>query len=412
MITYKMLAVLHNLTVAAKKVNRDYQPQFAKSGAKIGAQVQIRKPPVYVVTHGTTFQAQDYTETQIPLVIDYHNQIGVEFLNDDLTLSMDDFSGRFIEPAMVPMANQVDVDIMQKAFLTAFNATGVPGTIAQSDTPFLDAKTLLLSQSADIRNLPMLVSPSVGARLSSGLAGRFNKQSSISDLYEMGTISMGTALGYDFFETQNVPTFTTGAWAATTPSTGLTVLNANQTGASITCQGAVANTANLGLQGDVVQFQGVYGVNPVTFKNTGLLANWVLTANVSADGSGHFTLPIQGPNQAGITLAGKFQNATASPANGGQIYVWGTATVANVATQVSPQCMSWSRDGITLACVDLMRFESGRGVECSRVSDPDLGLSMMFTRGVDIREFSEISRVDMLYGTGAPRPEHIVRVAS
>lgn len=411
MVTYKMLLVLHNMTVAAKKVNVDYKNEFARTGAKIGAQVQIRKPPVYTVTDGATFVGQDYTETQIPLIIDKHKQIGVEFLNDDLTLSMDDFTGRFLEPAMVPLANQVDVDILQNAFITAFNATGVPGTIAQSDTPFLDAKTLLLSQSADVRNIPMLVTPTVSARLSSGLAGRFNKQSSIADLYEMG--KMGTALGFDFFETQNMPTFTTGAWSAATPATGLQVNAANQTGANIICKGATVSITGLGKRGDVVQFQGVYGINPITFQNTGLLANWVLTADVNSDGGGAFTLPIQGPNQAGITLTGKFQNASASPAASAQIYVWGTATVANVASQVSPQQLTFSRDGITLACVDLaMPSSDKQGVDAKRVSDPDLGLSILFMRGWDIREYSSISRLDILYGTTSPRPEHVCRVAS
>lgn len=405
-----MLAVLHNMTVAAKKVNRDYQSQFAKAGAKIGQTVQIRKPPIYTVTDGATFVAQDYTETQVPLVVDKHKQVGVQFLNDDLVLSMDDFEGRVLQPALVPLANQVDVDILANFYL-AWNATGIPGTIAQSDTPFLDAKSLLIANCiVNDGKIPMLVTPTVSARLSSGLAGRFNPTGAISDLYEMG--KMGHALGYDFWETQNMPTFTTGAWSASTPATGLQVNAANQTGSNIICKGATVSVIGLGLQGDVVQFAGVYSVNPVTFLSTGLLANWVLTANVNSDGGGAFTLPIAGPNGGGITLTGKFQNATAAPAASAQIYVWGTAAVANVASQVSPQCMAWSRDGITLACVDLYKPDMGEGVKATRASDPDLGLSILFMRGFDIREYNEISRLDILYGTTFPRPEHVVRVAS
>lgn len=411
MITYEMLAVLHNMTVAAKKVNRDYQSQFAKVGAKIGQVVQIRKPPVYTVTDGATFQGQDYTETQIPLTIDKHKQIGVSFLNDDLTLNMDDFSGRFIKPAMVPLANQVDVDILANYYL-AFNATGIPGTIAQSDTPFLDAKTLMLSVGAapQAPRLQQLVTPTVSARLSSGLAGRFNKQSAIDDLYDEG--AMGPALGWDFSETQNMPTHTTGAWAANVPATGLQVNAANQSGANIICKGASASITGLGKKGDVVQFAGTYSVNPITFITTGILADWVLTADVNSDGGGAFTLPIQGPNQSGITLDGKFKNASASPAASAQVYVWGTATVANVASQVSPQCMGFSRDGITLAMVDLFMPGAGEGVAAKRAADTDLNLSILFMRGFDIRTYEEISRMDILYGTTFPRPEHVVRVAS
>ncbi len=102
---------------------------------------------------------------------------------------------------------------------------------------------------------------------------------------------------------------------------------------------------------------------------------------------------------------------SASPADGAQLFVWGTATVANVASKTSPQMMGWSSDGITLAMVDLVKFPEGTGVKQVMVNDDDLGLAFSFTRGTDIREFSLISRVDSLYGTTYTRPEHIVRVA-
>lgn len=405
MITYEMLSVLHNMTVAAKKANRTYEKQFAKVGAKIGAVVQIRKPPLYTVTDGATFVGQDYTETMVPLTIDKHKQVGVEFLNDDMTLSMDDFSGRVLEPAMVPLANQVDVDVLANYYL-AWNATGTPGVIAATDTPFLDAKTLLLANAAPGKMWPQLVTPTVSARLSSGLAGRFNPQKDISGLYIEG--SMGPGLGWDFYETQNMPTHTTGAWAASTPATGIQVDGALQTGASILVKGAATTITGLGKLGDVVQFQNVYQVNPITFQNTGLLMNFTLTADVDSTGGGAATLPIS----PSLTIAGKTKNVTGSPADSAQLYVWGTATVANVASMTSPQCMGWAKEAVTLACIDLAMPGKNQGVEAVRATDDDLGLSILFMRGFDIREYSNISRLDILYGTTFPRPEHVVRIAS
>ena len=414
MIGYAMLPVLHNNTIAAKKCTRKYESQFAKNGAKIGDTFMVRKPPRYTVTKGITFVGQDYTEERVPLTVDQHDQIGVEFLDDDLTLSMDDFNGRVLQPQLVSMANSLDLFITSK-FAQVWNAVGTPGTPAATDQPYVDAKALMLDNSAQTNMIwPMMVSPRVAARLSTGLAGRFNPTALISKYMEQGSVatstaqSMGMALGWDFFETQNYQTFTTGAWSASTPATGITVNLANQTGATINVTGCTINITNMGLIGDVVQFAGVYAVNPVTKNNTGTLQNFVLTANSSSDGSGNMALSIT----PAIVLTGKDQTVTASPANAAQVYVWGTATVANVANQVSPQMMGWSDDGITLACVDLVKFPANAGVECVQASDPDLGLSIMFTRGVDIREFSLISRVDMLYGTSYTRPEHIVRIAA
>jgi hypothetical protein len=411
MIGYAMLPVLHNNIVAAKKVTRKYEDQFAKKGAKIGATFMVRKPPRYVVTKGATFVPQDYTEESVPLTITEHDQVGVEFGNDDMTLSMDDFQHRFLEPALVPLANSIDVFVMSK-FYQVWNATGTPGTTAATDTPFLDAKTLLINNAADERELekwPMIVTPRVTARLSSGLAGRFNPQLAISQLYEKGAV--GQALGFMFYDSQNMPTQTTGAYVGA----GTVSATAGQTGASINTIGWANSVTGLFNIGDVIQFAGVYMVNPITKNNIGELQNFVITATANSDGSGLSTLSIS----PSIILSGKDQTVSNAPAASAPITIYGgtysgAGQTAAWATSgvVSPQCLAWSLDAITLAMVDFELFGEGEGVKCIRVNDPDGGFSLMFTRGTDIKEFSRISRVDCLYGTTLTRPEHMVRTAA
>lgn len=411
MITYEMLRVLHNNCVAGRKATRTWEKQFAKVGAKIGNIVQIRKPPLYTVTKGATFQDQGYQELMVPLTITEHDQVGVEFANDDMTLSMDDFSGRVLSPAMVPLANSVDTFILQTIYKMVWNAVGTPGTPAATDTPFLLARTLLTNNAAPPPDFCMLVNPIVSALLSSGLAGRFNPQGAISKLYEEGSMDngyMGKALGWDYYETQNMPVFTTGAWAAAVANTGIQVDGADQTGSSVLLKGAAVSVAGLGKQGDVIQFDGVYMVNPITKLNTGVLQNFVLTADCDSDGGGAVTVQIS----PSIILAGKNQTVSAAPADSAQVYVWGTARVADVASKVSPQMMGWQKEAVTLACVDLAMPGKQEGVMAVRASDDDLGLSILYMRGFDIRQYSNISRLDILYGATAPRPEHVVRVAS
>ncbi len=412
LITFEMLMILHNNTVAASKVTRKYEKQFAQTGAKVGASIQVRKPPRYTVTKGATFVGQDYADEMVPLVVDQHDQVGCEFQNDDLTLSMDDFSGRFLKPALVPLANSVDMFIMS-SYADVWNATGTPGslTVAATDTPWLDAKNLVFINAGYITpDMPMIVTGKTSARLSSGLAQRFNPAQEISELYRKGAMagmmkqSMGHALGWNFYEDQNMPVHTTGAWAGATP----TVDVAGQTGASITTTGWTANITGLGKKGDVVQFARVYTVNPVTYQSTGELQNFTLTADVDSDNSTNATLPIS----PSIIIAGKTQTVSASPAATAAVTVWGTGTIANVASVASPQNMGWQNEAITLACVDLMLPGKNEGVDAVRVSDDDLGLSFTFMRSFDVRAFSRVSRVDILYGKGYMRPEHIVRVAS
>lgn len=406
MITYEMLMVLHNNIVVAKKVNRNYEKQFARTGAKIGQQVQIRKPPLYTVTDGAAFVGQDYTETQVPLVITQHKQIGVEFANDDLTLSMDDFSGRFVKPAMVPLANQVDVDVVAN-FTMAWNTTGTPGTPAATSTPFLDAKTLLINNAAPGDDWPMVVTPFVDARLSDGLAGRFNPQKDISGLFLKG--SMGPFGGWEFFDSQNMPVFTTGAWSANVVGTGITVNGANQIGSSITLQGATASITNMAVTGDVIQFAGSYQLNPVTYQSTGQLQNFVITANASSSGGGALVVSI---SPSIILTPNKGATVSNSPANGAYVYVFGQQAASYPNAVVTPQCMGWQNEAITLACVDLYMPETGEGVKAERAADDDLGMSILFMKAFDPKAYSKLSRMDILYGTTFPRPEHVVRVCS
>lgn len=409
-ITYEMLMILHNNTAAASKCTRKYDKQFAKTGAKVGQSIQVRKPPRYTVTKGRTFVGQDYVDEMVPLVITEPDQVGCEFQNDDMTLSMDDFSGRFLQPSLVPMANEIDRFIMS-SYADVWNATGTPGTIAATDLPFLDAKNLLFINSAFIKpDMPMILNGKTSARLGSGLQNRFNPAMELSEIYRQGMMgggmkkSMGHAFGWNMYEDQNMPVHTTGAWAGATPI----VVEANQTGANIHTSGWTASIVGLGKKGDIVQFAGVYTVNPVTYQSTGELQNFTLTADVDSDAGTLATLPIS----PSIIIAGKGQTVNASPGATAAITVWGTGTVANVASKASPQNMGWQNEAITLAFIDIQLPGQGMGVNAERVSDEDLGLGFTFMRGFDIRAFSQVSRVDSLYGKGYLRPEHIVRVAS
>ena len=73
-------------------------------------------------------QLQDVTETSVPLVLTTQAQRAFTFTSQDFLLSIDDFSKRFVQPAIASMANQVDYDGLQ-LFSQVWNSVGVAGTI-------------------------------------------------------------------------------------------------------------------------------------------------------------------------------------------------------------------------------------------------------------------------------------------
>ena len=114
MITREALRVLVNNLVFTNHVERQYDDQYGKVGAKIGNVLNIRKPPRFVRTDGQGLQLQDVTETSVPLVLTTQGQRSFVFSSQDLELSIDDFSKRFVKPAVASLANQVDYDGLQQ----------------------------------------------------------------------------------------------------------------------------------------------------------------------------------------------------------------------------------------------------------------------------------------------------------
>src|SRR3990167_4231840 len=108
MIVRRALMVLENNLTFTKMVNREYDSRFAISGAKIGTVLDIRIPPRYTVTTTVALATQDATETKTTLTLNNQHHVDLSFTSQDLTLSIDDFSERFIGPAIAALANKID----------------------------------------------------------------------------------------------------------------------------------------------------------------------------------------------------------------------------------------------------------------------------------------------------------------
>ncbi len=52
MVSFAMLKVLHNNTIAMRKINGDYHGLFSNTGAKIGDVVVVRRPPHLLTYEG------------------------------------------------------------------------------------------------------------------------------------------------------------------------------------------------------------------------------------------------------------------------------------------------------------------------------------------------------------------------
>lgn len=394
-ITMEALMVLENKLTFTKFVRRDLDDYYGKT-PKIGAVLNVRKPPRYVGRVGQALQLEDATETSVPVTLNVQRGVDIAFTSQDLKLSIDDFSDRFLYPGIANVANNVDFDGMSQ-YLNVYNEIGTPGTVPNQLLTYLQAGQRLDEEACprdDDRAL--VISPAMQATIVDALKGLFQDADSIAEQYKRGT--MGRTIGFKWSMDQNTRVQTVGQYSGSP-----TVNGAGQTGSSIVTQ-SWPNSQTVLKQGDVITFAGVNAVNPQNRQSTGSLRQFVVTADVVSSGAGAATIPIAGPGGLGIITSGPFQTVTASPANSAAIVVSGASQTS------SPRGLAFHKQAFVLAVCPLPQ---PNGVDFAKTkSDKQLGLSIRLIRAYDINQDRFPCRSDILYGWATLYPELACRVAS
>lgn len=384
-VTKEALRVLHQKLNFVSKINRQYDSSFAKDGAKIGDSLKIRLPNQYTVTDGATMSVQDTTESSVTLQVSTQKHVGMNFSTSELTLSLDDFSERIIEPAMAVLAAKVEADAMAM-FLDVNNAVDNIGS-ALTLRKVWEARKRLNDELAPMdNNRHFLLNTQDAVDFMDAAKGLFHSSDQISKQYAEGKI--GRMGGFDFAENTLIPNHTTGTFLAATTQT---VDGANQTGAGVTVS-AVAKTY---VAGDIVTFAGCNRCHPETKADTGELMQFVVTADQANSDT---TLAIS----PSIVVTGGTQNVYASPTNGGAV------TKVGGASEVYKPSIAFHRDAFAFATADLI-LPKGVDFAAREVMD---GLSLRIVRQYDINNDKLPCRVDILYGKKTLRQQLACRVLS
>lgn len=397
MITKESTRILKNNLGFAKSVNRQYDDQFAVSGAKIGSVINIRKPVRYTTVTGPALQLQDITDQSVALTLGTQAHVDFQFSSKDMELSVDEFSQRYLQPAVNALCNKIDYDGLTMVNNTVANFVGVPQVTPATALVALQARQKLMENACPVdNNISLCVNPAAEASMVDGLKGLFQSSERIAQQYEKGY--MGQGLGMTWKMDQNIQSHTVGNLTGSTLVANSAVA---QTGSNIVVGGAASSTANILLPGDIVTFAGVYAVNPVSFASTGALKQFVVTAAVSSSGSAA-TIPIS----PAIVLTGPYQNASAGVANGVAVLTFGA--VSTYSNYVSPNNVAFHKDAFVLGMADL---PLPGGVDmAARASDKESGISLRVVRAYDIVNDIWPCRMDVLYGWQAIYPELACRI--
>jgi hypothetical protein len=382
-ITREALRILKNANPTIRAVNRQYDDRFATTGAKNAGTLNIRLPNRYSVTTGRTATTggDNTVETSTALVVATQKHVSMGFFSSELTLSLDDFSSRYLRPAMSVLASTIALDTATAMAGGFVNAVGTPGTTPSSFLTYSQAGERLDWMTAPRDgNRKVLLNPTAMAATVDAQKGLFHSGKEIADQYESGVMDAMT--GFNFDMDQSIPTITAGARSvAYTTAAATPLVSGTSTLAVITGTGAM-------VVGDQFTIGTLTEVNPDTKLSTGQLKVFTVGA-AYAGGGGNVTL------SQPIYTSGPYQNVSAAIPTSTAMTFIGTLSTAYARN------LAFHRDSTVLATADL---ELPKGVDMASRANMD-GLSLRFVRQYDATTDNFLARFDILYGIKVVRPE-------
>ena len=390
-ITRKALMILEQKLNFIGNMNRQYDSSFANSGAKIGDSLRIRLPNQYVVRSGAPLSVQDTVEQSITLPVTTQKGVDTTFSSAELTLSMDDFSERILNPAMSVLSAAMEADAFNMLKDVPYQVGG-PGTVPADLLTYLNSKATLDTNLAPMDDQrTMIVPPLFEAKIVDVLKGLFQSSSEIDSQYKSGR--MGKTAGFNWFTNTLVPMFTPGSLALTGSTLTTTISAEGATSLALTV--ASGNTIK---KGQIFTVAGVYSVHPQTKATLTTLYPFVALA----DNGGATTAITVTVAPIYSSASGGLQNVSALPQSSAAIVP--QVTTASTAYN---QGVGFHKDAFTFATADLIMPQ---GVDFS-AREVWQNLSMRVVRQYDINTDKMPTRIDVLYGYKCIRPQLAVRIA-
>lgn len=394
-ITREALRVLHQKLNFLGNVNKQYDDKFKLGGAKAGTTINARLPSKYTVRTGAAASYQDHVERSTPIVQTSQYGVDVSFTSIELTMNLDDFSQRVIEPAMAQLAAKIEGDALAKAYKLVPNYTGTTSTdltylaFQQNGQKLTEALAPMGNSRYGVLN------PRSRAQFTDAVKGLFHDDSAISEQYKEGIV--GRTGGFTNYENTLVPTHAIGSLAGSPVTSG--AANATTTTATtwvsqtdVTVTGATSATTLKA--GDILTFgtvaDGFVDCHPETKTSYGRLKTFVVQSDVTlTTAANNYTVTVKPGIMVGSGNA--YQNAimTGADTSGLTVTNWGAAS-----TSVG-QSLFFHKDAFAFVTTDLEDVSKYGAWGSRDVMD---GISMRIARQYDIANDRFPCRFDILWG--------------
>jgi hypothetical protein len=386
-VTREAVRVLHQQLNFVGACNKQYDDSYKNGGGtvrgKFGPTLKIRLPNEYTVRDGINMAAQEQSETSVDLTVSTVKGVDMYFTSQDLTLSIEDFSSRFITPAMAVLAANIEADALSM-YKQVYNL--VDGdAVAFGFNSMSGASTALTRMLAPTTDRTIIMNPDHSNKFRIDTKGLFQDSSAIAKQWREGM--MGRTAGFDVYENTLLVPHTTGSAAKTTSYT---------ISGAVTTNGAAAATltgaATTWKAGDVFTVAGCNRVHPETKADTGVLQQFVVLADCTTAMTFAPAIFTSGPRQ-NVTSGGLPNSAAVVKVGAG-------------ANETLTQSLAFHKDAFAFVTADL---EQPKGVDFAAREVFD-GISLSMVRDFSISDRTFPCRIDCLYGYKAIRPQLATRV--
>jgi len=383
MITKEALRLAHEKATFIGTINRQFDDSFGASSGKIGDTLRIRYPSEYTRRTGSrVMDVQDSVQQSTSLVVATQDGVDMRFNSRELALDLDSFSQLHLEPAMATLVSNIDSDVLQGCTRSTFNWGGTAGTAISTLVAAGEARTRLNRGLAPKGDRRIQVNSAVMGSMVNGVAAYFNPSNAISEQYREGFVAR-TAMA-DYYENERVWSManTTSVTLSTAKLNGY-ISTLGQTSINISL--LTVSSASIGMKFTLAN---VNDVHPETKQSYGVLKQFTIIA--ATDVSTYTISPA-------IYRSGPRQNVTGT----------GTTTSTNALTWLGDPNSTYAlglmyhRDAFTFATAALPLMSSAE--KCVRRTYD--GISLRVWQDTDIRNDELLTRIDILYGFAAIRPQ-------
>lgn len=400
MITKEALRIAHEKLAFIGTIDRSYDDSYAKGGAKIGDVLHVRMPNQFSRRSGSrVMNVQDVTSVKKDLTVATQDGVDMRFNSAELALDIDEFSKQYLQPAMASLVSGIESDVISGVTKKVFNQVGSAGTVVGASSgdisAIFNARAKLNQFLAPMEKRCLQLDSVTMAAIVNGNKDLFNPQSDSSKAFREGYF--GRAAGADWYENERTYVHTVGADVTAATASDATITDGGGTDDYCTITWDASNTL---AAGDVFTLPKVFACHPETKANTKQLMQFVVrTASTGTTTVISPRIYWSGPRQNVCNATGG-ASVTAD-------FDTETATFTGTASTGYRQNLMYHPEAFTFVTADLPLMKGG---ECSRQTYD--GISLRVWSDGDIRNDELLTRIDILYGYEALRPEWACRLTN